>query len=126
MRIPLHLKEADPARQADFAADMAALNPNGFRTPGKNGTSLVIERMIAAGRMTRSEADGDTSLRQDRKRERRAAYLDACRAQHRASVTTPGGATITGDAALKILWARKVEARRKKREAEREAGKKAA
>jgi len=51
LRIPLHLSlwdnSLDAARKRfSLAADMAALNPDGFRQPGKNGTSLVENRRV--------------------------------------------------------------------------------
>jgi len=40
------------AEFAMFATEMAQLNPNGFRAPGKSGTSLPERAAIAAGMMS--------------------------------------------------------------------------
>lgn len=46
-----------PEQLALFASDMAQLNPNGFRTPGRSGTSLVEQLFL------RSDPDYHKSLR---------------------------------------------------------------
>lgn len=96
---------------AEFAAEMAQLNPRGFRNPGRNGTSLVIQKMLAAGLTSPGEIRADRSARQDRKRWIRAGYLDACRYQRKARVRV-GDEVLTGDAAVHEIWRREVERRR--------------
>lgn len=42
-------RKRTPEEFATFVVDMAQLNPNGFRNPGKHGTSLVEQAFIKAG-----------------------------------------------------------------------------
>ncbi len=61
------------AEFAEFVTTMAQLNPNGFRNPGKHGTSLPEKACISSGMMTpqRVGSERGNNKRRIRKETRR-------------------------------------------------------
>jgi hypothetical protein len=62
-------RKRTPAEFAEFATQMAALNPSGFRQPGhRGGTSLPEQACIRAGMLKPEDVGVGPSARGERKR----------------------------------------------------------
>lgn len=86
MHIPLHLSPDDDSPAAatarfEHAVEAAQLNPQGFRRPGRRGTSLVIRLGVAAGMM---DDHPEPSARGAKKRAARARHVENVLAQQLA------------------------------------------
>lgn len=83
MLVPLHLHPRDRShaaliQRAELHFRMAQINPAGFRTPGRNGTSSAEKAAIAAGMLSGKR---ERSARGQRKAKAKALHIENVKEQ---------------------------------------------
>ena len=79
-------KSRTPSEFASFAFEMSQLNPNGFRNPGRRGTSLLEKVSLETGLLDEEDLKPEMTHRRRLRLKRRARYFAQIKADRAAGL----------------------------------------